>query len=56
MSGIDRYYKVPIPDTLDSNVPLVPSWGQAVPRTTQVPHVEVQAIFTEWNIERIGKW
>ena len=56
MSGVGRDYKVPIPDTLDNNVPLVPSRGQEVPRTTQVLHVEVQSIFTEWNIERIGKW
>ena len=56
MSRVDQDYKVPTSDTLDSNVPLVSSWGQAVPGTTQVPHVEFQAIFIEWNTERIGKW
>ena len=55
MSGVSRDYKVPISDTLDRNVPLVSSQRQEVPRTTQVPHVEVQAIFMKWNIERIGK-
>ena len=56
MSRVSRDYKVPIHDTLDSNVPLVPSRGQAVPGTTQVLDVEVQVIFTKWNTERIGKW
>ena len=32
------------------------SWGQTVSRTTQIPHVEVQAICAEWKIERISKW
>ena len=31
---VGRDYKVPIIDTLDSNLPLVPSQGQAIPRTT----------------------
>ena len=56
MLGVGQNYKVPISDTLDSDVPLVPSWGQTVPRTTQIPRVEVQAICAEWNIERISKW
>ena len=41
---------------MDSDVTLVPSRGQTVPRTTQIPHVEVQAICAEWNIKRISKW
>ena len=56
MPEVGRDYKVPISDSMDSNVPLVSSQGQAVPGTTQVPHVEVQAIFTEWITERIRKW
>ena len=55
MLGVGRNYKVPISDTLDSNVPLVPSQGQIVPRTTQIPHVEVQAICIEWNNEGLRK-
>ena len=56
VSRVDQNYRVPISDNLDSDVPLVPSRGQTVPRTTQIPHVEVQAICAEWNIERISKW
>ena len=56
MPGVGRDYKVPIFDSMDNNVPLVSSKGQVVPGTTQVPHVEVQAIFTEWNTGGIGKW
>ena len=56
MPGFGWDYKVPMSDSVDSNVPLVSSWGQAVPGTTQVPHVEVQTIFIEWNPERICKW
>ena len=56
MLGVSRDYKVPISNSMDSTVPLMSSRGQVVPGTTQVPHVEVQAIFTEWNTERIGKW
>ena len=56
MSRVDQDYKVPISDTLDRNVALVPSQGQAVPSTKQVPHVVVQSIFTEWNNEKIGTW
>ena len=56
MTGVGRDHKVPIFDNLDSDVPLVPSRGQAVPRTKNIPHVEVQTIHAEWNIERISKW
>ena len=56
MPGVGRDYKVPISDSMDSNVSLVSNQGQAILGTTQVLHVEVQAIFIEWNTERIGKW
>ena len=49
-------YKVPIPYNMDSNVLLVPSPGQSVPRTHKIPYVEVQTIFPGWNIEGTGKW
>ena len=55
MPGVIRDHKVPISDNLDSDVPLVPNWGQVLPRTNKIPHVEVQAICVEWNIERISK-
>ena len=55
MSGVGRNYKVPISGTLDNDVPLVPSRGQIVPRTTKIPHVEVQAICVEWNNEGFSK-
>ena len=44
MPGVRRDYKVPIFDDMDSDVPLVPNQGQAVPRADKIPHVEVQAI------------
>ena len=56
MPGVGRDYKVPVTDTLDSDVPLVPSRGHVVPRTNKIPHVEVQAVCIDWNIEIISKW
>ena len=56
MPGIRQDYKVLVSNNLDSDVPLMPSWGQAVPRTKKIPYVEVQAICADWNIERTGKW
>ena len=56
MPGVRRDYKVPISNNMDSDVPLVSSQGQVVPRTKKIPYVEVQAIFTDWNIERTRKW
>ena len=56
MPGFGWDYKVPISNNLYSDVQLVPSQRQAVPRTKKIPYVEVQAICTDWNIERTGKW
>ena len=56
MLGVRRDYKVPIPYNMDSNVLLVPYWGQVVPRTHKIPYVEIQAICPNWNIEATGKW
>ena len=56
MPGVGRDHKVPISNNMDSDVPLVPSQGQVVPRTNKISHVEVQAISVDWNIERISKW
>ena len=56
MLGVRRHYKVPVSNNLDIDVPLVPSQGQVVPRTNEIPYVEVQAICVDWNIERTGKW
>ena len=55
MAGVGQDHKVPISDNLDSDVPLVPNWGQVVPRTNKIPHVEVQAICAEWNSKGISK-
>ena len=41
---------------MDSNVLLVPRWGQAVPRTQKIPYVEVQTICPDWNTEGTRKW
>ena len=56
MPGVERNYKVPVSDNMDCDVPLVPSRGQAVPRTNKIPYVEVQTIRANWNTERNGKW
>ena len=55
MPVVGRDYKVPVPDNMDSNVLIVPNWGQAVPRTHKIPYVEVQTIFPDWNIEGTRK-
>ena len=47
MPGVGLDYKVPVSNNLDSDVPLVPSQGQEVPRTNEIPYVEVQAIFID---------
>ena len=56
MPGVRRDYKVPISNSMDSDVPLVPSRGQAVPRAEKNTHVEVQAIYTDWNTKITSKW
>ena len=48
--------KVPVPDNIDSNVLLVPSRGEAVPRTHKIQYVKVQTISPDWNTEGTGKW
>ena len=56
MLGVGRDYKVLVPNNMDSNVLLVPCWGQAVPRTHKIPYVEIQAIRPDWNTEGTDKW
>ena len=56
MLGVARDNKVLVPNNMDSNVLLVPSWEEAVPRTRKIPYVQVQTIFPDQNTEGTGKW